>query len=115
MFKTKLPPINKAHKAANNAFSMDKFQAIRFSQSETLKLSSDKRSYRELDHNFIEDVTSIAKTNDNLISIITRDTVELTDIQCEEIHYRGNLHREANIINSNTKLSFDATDDSYKC
>ena len=45
----------------------------------------------------------------------TDEDLELTDQECEELHYRGKLHREANIANANTKLDFDEAQEGQRC
>ena len=107
--------IKSHHETPSPPFLFHKFQAIRYSQNETLKISNDKKTYREFDAPFAEDVNTIAKLSKSFLHLISGNNVELTDQQCEEIHYRGNLHRESNIVNENTKLTIDKVDETYKC
>lgn len=85
--------IKPQHETPSPPFLFHKFQAIRYSQNETLKISNDKNTYREFDVPFAEDVSNIAKLSKSFLDLISGSNVELTDQQCEEIHYRGNLHR----------------------
>lgn len=63
------------HETPSPPFLFHKFQAIRYSQNETLKISNDRKTYREFDAPFAEDVTAIAKLNKSFLNLISGTNV----------------------------------------
>lgn len=60
----------------------------------------------ETDQLFISSVNAICKATENVLGdIIGQKENLISDEECEEIHYRANIHRKANMVNINSHLS----------
>jgi hypothetical protein len=83
-------------------------KAIKYEQEDSLQVIKVKgvKKLIETDQLFISSVNSICDATENVLKeIIGSKEDTITDEECEEIHYRANLHRKANMININSHRS----------
>lgn len=96
-------------KLESKLYDYEALNILRYEDFETLKVHNGDRDYHvETDRNFLTDVEKIAKIRKNIIfNIFDKKKQKVSDLDCDNIDFKARLHKDANVVNTNTNKSYE--------